>query len=154
MLPVNFDDLETAIEFVSSGMPTEHRAYVAIDTGAIYWVSDSGDLEEDVPDDVGESDRYLEMPTKNDLGLGRDLALRFAEEHLPNDNDKVWQILRRRGAYARFKDLLEARGQLDAWHAYEAECTTRAILDWCGAHAIKAVRQDDGEPPTGRAGPG
>jgi hypothetical protein len=59
MIAVNFDDLETAVEFVSSGMPTEHRAYIATDTGASYWASESSDIDEYVPEDLGESDRYL-----------------------------------------------------------------------------------------------
>jgi Uncharacterised protein family (UPF0158) len=143
MISVNFGDLETAVEFVSSSMLTEHRAYISIDTGVIYWVSASGDIDEDVPEDLGESDRYIDVPTKNDLDLGRRLALRFAEEHMPNDSETVWQYFAHRGAYARFKDLLEARGQLDAWYAFDAECTQRAILEWCEAHDIKAIRENE-----------
>lgn len=32
MVTVKYEDLSTALEFVSSGMPTEHRAYISIDT--------------------------------------------------------------------------------------------------------------------------
>jgi hypothetical protein len=142
MVTVNYDDLELAFEFISSGMPTEHRAYIAVETGMIYWVSESSDLDEEVPDDLGENDRYIELPTKSDLGLGRPLALRFAKEHVPNEYERIWQFFSRRGAYARFKDLLEARGQLDAWYAFEAEHTRRAILDWCAVHEIKAIREN------------
>lgn len=133
---VNFADLETAVEFVSSAMPSEHRAYLALDTGRIYWMSESGDIDEDAPEDLGESDRYLEVPTKADLGLGSPLALRFAGERIPNEYERVRQFFAHRGAYARFKALLGACGQLDAWHAFEAECTARAIKDWCEAHGI------------------
>jgi hypothetical protein len=142
MIPVNLDDLETAVEFASSGMPTDHRAYIAIDTGVIYWVSESSGIDEDAPKDLGDPDRYLEVPTKTDLGLGRPLALRFAEQHLPGEYERIWQFFAHRGAYARFKDLLDARGLLDAWYAFEAEGTARAIRDWCEAHEIKAIREN------------
>ena len=140
MISVDLDALGEAVEFVSSGMLTEHRAYVSIDTGAIYWVTESGDTDADAPEDLGESERYLDVPTKNDLGVGRSLALRFAEEQVPNEYPRVRQFFARRGAYARFKDLLAAHGLLDAWYAFEAEHTERALLDWCESHGVKAFR--------------
>jgi Uncharacterised protein family (UPF0158) len=145
MISVSLDELVDAVEFVSSGMLTEHRAYIAIDTGAIFWVSDSSDIEDDAPDDLEESDRYIAVPSKADLGLGRMVALRFTEERLPSEYDSVQRFFARRGAYGRFKDLLAAHGQLDAWYVFEAECTERALLDWCETQAIKASRENKGE---------
>lgn len=142
MISVNFADLDMAVEFVSSGMPTEHRAYISIDTGAIYWVSDSSDIEDDAPEDLEESDQYVAVPSKTDLGLGRPLALRFTEERVPDEYDTVRQFFARRGAYGRFKDLLTTHGQLDAWYAFEAECTERALLEWCEAQMITAIREN------------
>ena len=40
MVTVKYDDLSTAFDFVSFAGPMEHRAYVSLDTGAIYWISD------------------------------------------------------------------------------------------------------------------
>ena len=82
------------------------------------------------------------MPAKTDLGLGRPLALRFAEEQVPNEYERICGFFKHRGAYAQFKSLLETRGQLDAWYAFEAEYTTQAILDWCEAHEIQAIREN------------
>jgi hypothetical protein len=148
MISVNLVDLETAVEFVSGGMPSEHQAFISIDSGAIYWVSESSDIDEDVPDDLGESDRYLEVPTKNDLGLGRPLVLRFAAERIPNEQGTVRQFFASRGAYARFKDFRAAHGQLEAWYAFETECTRQALLRWCEAHEIKV----DGQRQAGNNG--
>ena len=55
----------------------EHQAYISLDTGAIYWVSESNPMEAeaDVPDDLETSDRYIAVPHKNDLDLGTQLAL-------------------------------------------------------------------------------
>lgn len=32
---------------------------------------------------------------------------------------------------ARFKDLLESKGQLEAWYDFESKATEVAICDWC-----------------------
>jgi hypothetical protein len=93
--------------------------------------------DEDLPDDLEESDRYIEIPHKNDLDLGSRLALRFASEQLPHELAAIEDFFRHRGAYARFKDLLSSTGHLDAWYAYEAEATQRALRDWCEANAIE-----------------
>ena len=80
MIRVKYDDLSAAFDFVSFAAPFEHRAFVSLDTGAIHWMSETSPLdEEDLPDDLETSDRYLAIPHKNDLDLGNNLALRFVE---------------------------------------------------------------------------
>ena len=44
MVAVRHDDLSMAFDFVSYAAPTEHNAYVSLDTGKIYWTSDSSEL--------------------------------------------------------------------------------------------------------------
>ena len=69
---VNAEELRTTFEFVSFGAPLEHSAYICVDTGKIYCHSISAGLEEeDLPEDLETSDRYIAVPHKNDLGLGR-----------------------------------------------------------------------------------
>ena len=76
------------------------------------------------------------MPHKNDLGLGKRLAISFADEQLANDVPKVAEIFGRKGAYGRFKDLLACRGKLESWHAYEAKETKVALRTWCEESGI------------------
>jgi hypothetical protein len=110
MVTVNYEDLSLAFYFVSGGAPMEHQAYISMDTGKIYWVSDLAPTEDELPEDFEESDRYLEIPHKNDLDLGQDLALRFAEQELPGAYDRVAAFFGHRGAYRRFKDYLAEVG--------------------------------------------
>jgi len=37
MVTVKYDDLSMAFDFVSFAGPMEHRAFVSLDTGVIYW---------------------------------------------------------------------------------------------------------------------
>ena len=63
--------------------------------------------------------------------LGKPLALEFARTQLPACYEQVCAIFSRRGAYARFKALLERHQSLDAWHQWEAEQTRQALREWC-----------------------
>ncbi|MEK7994484.1 MAG: hypothetical protein AAB403_11835 [Planctomycetota bacterium] len=139
MVAVKYEDLSAAFDFVSFAAPMEHQAYISIDTGTIYWISELNPLEEEVPEDLETSDRYIAIPHKNDLDLGSDLALRFAAAELPDRYNLVAQFFRHRGAYARFKELLASEGSLNTWFAFEAESTDRALRDWCTAHAISVI---------------
>ena len=137
MVVVNYSELLEAYEFVSFGAPMEHQAFISLDTGKIYWVSSVSEVEDELPEDLGESDRYIEVPHKHDLDLGARLALRFADEKAPALYDRVDEFFHRRRAYARFKDLLTRVGLLDQWYSFEAECTERALKDWCAANQIE-----------------
>jgi GNAT superfamily N-acetyltransferase len=44
--------------------------------------------------------------------------------------------LSRRGAFARFKDLLDRRGVLDQWYDFEAKAEERALRMWCDLNSI------------------
>ena len=147
MVRVKYDEISAAFDFVSFAAPPEHQAYVCLETGAIYWVSELSPLEEEVPDDLGESDRYIAIPHKKDLDLGSDLALRFAAEELPTQYSRVENFFRHRGAYARFKDLLAAEGCLDKWYAFESESTERALKRWCKENNIEVVESADETTP-------
>jgi hypothetical protein len=47
-----YDDLSAAFDFVSFAAPMEHQAFISLDTGTIYWISELNPLEEDVPEDL------------------------------------------------------------------------------------------------------
>jgi hypothetical protein len=103
MVTVKYDDLSMAFDFVSFAGPMEHRAFVSLDTGVIYWISEANPIEEDdLPDDLETSARYIAIPDKNDLDLGNNLACRFVEDRLPARYADVQSFFQRRGAYARF----------------------------------------------------
>lgn len=137
MVAIKYADLLDAFDFVSFGAPFESRAFICADTGVIYCASDSLELDEEVPEDLETSDRYIAIPHKNDLNLGRDLALSFVDQALPDDYNTVVGFFRRKGAYSRFKQLLEPRGALDAWFAFEAHAVEAALRQWCEENDVQ-----------------
>ena len=82
----------------------------------------------------------IAIPHKNELDLGNELALRFVEERLPDRYTDVQAFFRRRGAYARFKELLAAERCLEEWYAFEAASTERALREWCQENEIQLVQ--------------
>ena len=145
MVAIPYDEISSAFEFVSSAAPAEHNAYISLDTGQIHWVSELGSMDEEVPDDLDTSDRYLSVPHKNDLDLGKNLVLRFAGQEMPDSYDQVRSIFQRKGAYARFKQLLETKGLLENWYRFEAEAHDRALREWCAENEIQIIEKS-GQP--------
>lgn len=69
----------------------------------------------------------------------------FADELLPPAlAHKVDEIFRRRGAYGRFKDLLEREGRLDEWYAYERQAAQAALLAWATEKGMRVAVPEPG----------
>lgn len=142
-MPASIQDIAQALEFADAvGDMGEFLAFVCKRTGTIYFQTDFPDLEEmndELPDDIDDDDKYVALPDKRELGLGKPLVLDFARQFLPDDFDDVRDVFSKRGAYAKFKTLLARRGAIDHWHAFEAKATERALRDWCALHSIEIV---------------
>jgi hypothetical protein len=136
MITVNFEDLLHAVEFVSADSYSDDNAYIGLDTGIVYWLSSDIDDEQEIPEDIETSDRYLEVPRKKDLAIGQHLVMSFIGQELPEDYNTVASYFRKKGAYRRFKDLLEQRDMLAQWYAYEANAESAALIEWCAENDI------------------
>jgi hypothetical protein len=101
------------------------------------------DADEELPEDIDESDDYICLPDKRELDLGKHLALRFVLDHLPDDFRRAQSIFNRPGAYARFKDLLDHRNALDQWYDYERKATEKALRQWCADAKIDVTGGPD-----------
>ena len=139
MVSIKWSELLDAFEFASYGGPYESRAFVNLDTGSLHLISDAIELDVEAAEDIEASDRYLALPHKNHLDLGRELALSFIEQHLPGEFDRVAGYFHKRGAYSRFKDLLESCGVVETWYAFEKQATEQALRQWCDEHEIRLV---------------
>jgi len=130
MASVKYSDLEMALEFVSAAGLIDAHAYISRKSGKIYWESEDNDLDEELPEDLGEPDLYAEVPSKRDLNLGKRLVLDFAARFIPEAYEDVEHIFRSRGAYSRYKDLLDEKGNLEEWYEFEQSTVERELIDW------------------------
>jgi len=134
-MPVSFSDLQLAFEFVSDGGMGENEAYLDRQSGKIYWHSEFGDNDEELPNDI-DDEKYISIPDKRELDLGTPLVLDFAREFLPVDYDEVRHIFSRRGAYRRYKDLLARRGALELWYDFSNKAEEAVLREWCAENGI------------------
>jgi hypothetical protein len=139
--PVNFDELLAACEWVSFSSPSENEAFVSRITACVHWSSSIVELDDELPEDIGDESIYVSVPHKNDLNLGKHLALSFTEEHLTESYATVSGFFRQRGAYGRFKDLLAQKGQLQSWYDYEAKATEQALREWCAGQGLTIAEE-------------
>jgi hypothetical protein len=143
---VDWNELLLTFEFVSAGQPHEHEAVLCRKTGEFLWHTD---LDEDIerwPDDADDEEKYLSIPHKKELDLGQPLVFEFVRQFLPDDFDEIRRIFDRRGAYARFNDLLQRRKALDRWYDFEAKATEAALREWCEVNKI-TIEAGDGAAP-------
>jgi hypothetical protein len=141
-MPASFNDISDAFELVSMGGFSEHQAFLCRRTGKIYFqseFSDAAELNDELPDDIEDDEKYIAIPDKRELGLGKPLALEFAREFLPGDFDDVRHIFDRKGSYRKFRALLERRNAVERWYEFEAKATERALRDWCEVNSISIV---------------
>lgn len=130
-----FEDNEYAFFFVSSEAYGMNRGLLCLDNGEIYYHSESGDLNE-LDEENFDCDNFLEIPHKNDLGLGFVLAREFAQLRMPEEMPQVERIFRSSGAYRRFKELLSGKGLLQSWYDFENQREHEALRKWCRENGI------------------
>ena len=135
-MAISFDDIENAFFFVSMDQRGTHKAYLCKETGQIFYTSEMGDSDE-LPEDIDDPEKYITIPHKNDLELGKALVIEFTSKYLSKELDRVYSIFRSRGAYSRYKDLLDRKGLLDQWYKYEDERQKAALKEWCRENNIE-----------------
>jgi hypothetical protein len=140
---VDLDELAQAMDWVSSSIAFDNAAYVSRETGQVFWVGDAVDEPDDFPEDIEDGTKFVAVPSKQDLDLGRALAIDFVEKNLPSALAEVHAAFRREGAYRRFKGRLERAGLLDAWFAFEAAATKHALESWAVAQGLQ-LRSSNG----------
>jgi hypothetical protein len=135
-MAISFSDIENAFLFVSMDQMFMHNAYLCKETGEIFYTSEMGDSDE-LPEDIDDPEKYIAIPHKNELDLGKALVIEFTSEYLPEELDRVYSIFRHKGAYSRYKDLLEKKGTLEDWYKFENERQELALKEWCRENNIE-----------------
>jgi len=132
-MTVKLEDIELGIEFASTNYGC-NEAYIDIERGTLHLTGDA--VDEPIPDDLDNRKKYYLLPDKRKLDLGKNLAIRFASEDIPDHLDTVYDIFRKQGAYSYYKNLLNSLGKLEDWYAYEELALKKAMIDWCKENNI------------------
>lgn len=136
---VKWADLEDAFDFVNSAKKGENVARLSLASGQIELQSVWTELWAEETETKAAGGETLDIPHKTDLGLGRDLVLWFVEEVIPEQLDDVAEIFQKRGAYAKFRALLEEEGLTQQWYLFEAEAEKQGLKSWCEENGISIL---------------
>lgn len=60
---------------------------------------------------------------------------------MPEDRGLVEQMFRGRGAYGRFKGLLERKGELEEWHEFERSAVATELVLWAEEEGFVVERE-------------
>ena len=142
---VKYMDFELAVDFASAGMSFAGDCWAClyIKTGEFYYLGDGleNDIDQEILDEIEfNPDAYIRIPDRKEFDLGTPLIFRFTDEYMLGDYEQVRQIFRRRGAYAKYKNLLDKRGLLDTWYDYENTAFKAALLEWAEAKGIQVEK--------------
>ncbi len=142
---VALDELILALDWVSDLSSTDNMAFVCRESGRVFMTSEEDfgvELEPDLPLNLDDETKYAIVPTRQDLRLGKRLAVRFVQGSLPARLEDTYTMFAARGAYARFKDMLESEQVLEAWYAFEAEAVERSLRDWAELEMLVVAASD------------
>jgi hypothetical protein len=141
-MPISFQEILDAFEFAGFTELGENLAVLCRRTGKIYLQSEFSDFDEmndELPDDIEDDEKYLKIPNKRELGLGKPLALEFAREFLMGDLDEVRDIFSKRKAYSKFRVLLRRRNALEQWYEFESKAAEQTLREWCKVNSIEVA---------------
>lgn len=100
-------------------------------------LGDPGVTAEDIEYD---EERFIPLPTAADIN-SYDIMRQFIETV---DDDRIKQklteVIRRKGAYRKFKDEVRYLGLEKQWYKFSDEKYERAALDWCKKHNITPIK--------------
>jgi len=137
---IKWRELHDAFLFVNAAPIGENSARLSLVTGQIRLHSSWTDIWEnsadEPPGDSEDGDEVLDVPHKTELGLGRDLALWFVAEIIPDSYEDVAHFFQKRGAYAKFKALLAEQGLLQQWYEFENQAEEQALRNWCEENSV------------------
>ena len=74
---VSLKDIHEAFEFVCADGGGEHEAFLCRQSGKLYCDSELWDDADILPDDIGDSEKFLQIPDKRELDLGKPFASRL-----------------------------------------------------------------------------
>ncbi|WP_298444354.1 UPF0158 family protein [uncultured Ferrimonas sp.] len=113
------------------------EGYLCVENGAIYFDNEANGA---LPDDVDDWERYLEIPSYDDLDLGIGLRYRFIEHHGQEWAAELTELLQGAGSLQQFDQQLQAHALGPAWQHYQQTQSVRALQEWAAELELKLRR--------------
>jgi hypothetical protein len=133
-MSVSIKKLLEAMDTTSTLLDGDQIIFLDPTSGRFY---KKNDLEQPRPDDLLSNPKYLIVPSKQDLDVGKNLVFEFTSLFLSQYIEVVHDYFRKKGAYARFIAFLNLHHQLENWYDYQHKKQQQALIAWCETHQIE-----------------
>jgi hypothetical protein len=137
---ISLAELEDAVQYMAhfSG------SVILLDLSTGNCVYDTKDTDTsqmlNIPDPVtGETSRqrYIPVPDKYQLNIGRSLVLSFCREHFADDYHEIFHRFKHANAYKWWRIFLDKHGAIQIWQEYRNRRTKEALIKWCDEQQIE-----------------
>ncbi len=139
-MKVRIDVILDAIEMADDN----YTYFLDLETGESVFLADelvTGLDNEGLEDEIEENlERYLRLPTKFEIH-----EYHIMEEFiwtLKGDRaDKLEHAIQGRGAFRRFKDMVDRMGISQQWYDFQAEYYRKLAIEWCQEHGLEYIEE-------------
>ena len=139
-MKVKLDVILDAIEMADDN----YTYFLDLETGESVFLADelvTGLDNEGLEDEIEENlERYLRLPTKFEIH-----EYHIMEEFIwtlkVDSADKLEHAIQGRGAFRRFKDMVDRMGISQQWYDFQAEYYRKLAIEWCQEHGLEYIEE-------------
>lgn len=117
-------------------MSSEMQSYLNIKTGEIVTISDYLGSEEDANNIEENPDDFTLLPTQydiNEYSIMEDFIDEIDNEEI---KDELYESIRGKGAFRRFKDTIYNLNIKNSWYDFKALALKKIAIEWCEENDI------------------
>ena len=129
---MKYADIESA--YIDNDFSSESSVYINKQTGQVLYHSEYEMDEENEIDFFDEN--LVSLPDKRELNLGSRMVFKFADKKFKEEYETIKYYFSKKGAYSKFRNLLEKRNKVDEWYKFENQETEAALRNWCSENGI------------------
>ncbi len=138
-MKVKLNDVVEALDFVND----ETQYFYSIKTEEILMVWDgmvNGETDPDLIEEIEESfDEYIALPGRfeiDEYGVMEEFI-----DNLPEGRkqDELYDAIRGKGAFRRFKDAVYELGLEQKWYKYRDSAYEKLAIKWCEENGIERI---------------
>lgn len=146
---VNLEDIIEGLEFQSN----EIRSFLDLRTGEVVSITDEEfrAAEDEVPiekfpawqrdniriaGEILEEDYFISLPSQfdiNEYNIMEEFCLEIKNDNISNT---LYNSIKGREAFRRFKDKIKRFGIEEEWYRYRDEAIKRIAIEWCEENGI------------------
>jgi len=155
-LPVKLKDVIEALEMAADSISyflDRRTGEIEMITDEVWSAAENDDLISEYPEwqrelvlkarEIRSTDHFVQLPDKFEID-SYEMIERFSHEHpVPRVREKLSDVIKGKGAFRRFNDLITNLGIQDEWNRFEHKWLEDIAVEWLEAEGIPFTRGDE-----------